>query len=95
MNNAASPHGRALIYNLTHGGVLSGVATRGSSLAEGGTLSGVTNLWLQPLDGGPAKQLTNFASESFFSFDWSRDGKRLVYGRGMTSSDAVLVSDFR
>ncbi len=94
-NSRWTPDGRAIIYNLTHGGVLSGVATRGSWLAEGGNLTGVTNLRIQPLDGGPPKQLTNFTSESFFSFDWSRDGKQLVYGRGATTSDAVLISDFR
>lgn len=71
--------GRAIIYNLTHGGVL----------------SGVTNLWIQPLDGGPPKQLTKFTSETFFSFDWSRDGKWLAYGRSTTSSDVVLISNFR
>ena len=58
-NSRWTPDGRAIIYNLTHGGVL----------------SGVTNLWIQPLDGGPPRQLTNFTSETFFSFDWSRDGK--------------------
>jgi len=88
-----TPDGRAIIYNVTRGGVL-GVTNRWIQPLEA-VLSGVTNLWIQPLDGGPPKQLTNFAAESFFSFDWSRDGKRLVYGRGMTSSDAVLVSDFR
>ena len=70
------------------------MTTRGFTLADG-MLSGVTNLWIQPLDGGSPKQLTHFTSESFFSFDWSRDGKQLVYGRGMTTSDAVLISDFR
>jgi Tol biopolymer transport system component len=94
-NSRWTPDGRAIIYNLTHGGVLSSVATRGSSLAEGGNLTGVTNLWIQLLGGGPPRQLTNFAAESFFSFDWSRDGKQLVYGRGTTTSDAVLISDFR
>jgi Tol biopolymer transport system component len=94
-NSRWTPDGRAIIYNVTHGGVLSGVTNRGFTLAEGSILSGVTNLWIQALGGGPPKQLTNFASESFFSFDWSRDGKRLVYGRGMTSSDAVLINDFR
>ena len=74
-----TPNGRAIFYNLTHGGVL----------------SGVTNLWIQALDGGPPKQLTNFSSETFFSFDWSRDGKWLAYGRGTTSSDVVLISNFR
>jgi Tol biopolymer transport system component len=78
-NSRWTPDGRAIIYNVTHGG----------------GLSGVTNLWIQPLDGGPPKQLTNFSAEGFFAYDWSRDGKRLVYGRGMTNSDAVLISDFR
>jgi serine/threonine protein kinase/Tol biopolymer transport system component len=71
--------GHAIIYNLTHGGVL----------------SGVTNLWIQPFDGSPPKQLTHFTSETFFSFDWSRDGKSLVCGRGTTSSDVVLITNFR
>jgi Tol biopolymer transport system component len=78
-NSRWTPDGHAIIYNLTHGGLL----------------SGVTNLWIQSLDGGPPKQLTNFPSETFFSFDWSRDGKWLVYGRGTTTSDVVLISDFR
>jgi serine/threonine protein kinase len=78
-NSHWTPDGRAIIYNLTHGGVL----------------SGVTNLWIQPLDSGPPRQLTNFTSETFFQFDWSRDGKSLVLGRGSTSSDVVMISDFR
>jgi hypothetical protein len=91
----SAPDGRAITYNLTHGGVLSRVATRGTSLPEGGNLTGVTNLWIQPLAGGPPKQLTNFTSESFFAWDLSRDGKQLVDGRGATTSDAVLISNFR
>ena len=78
-NSRWTPDGRAIIYNVTHGGVL----------------SGVTNLWTQPLDGGLPKQLTNFTSETFSAFDWSRDGGWLVYGRGTTSSDVVLISNFR
>ena len=54
----------------------------------------MTNLWSQPLDGGPATQLTNFKSEIFFSFEWSRDGKLLVLGRGATCSDVVLIIQF-
>ena len=72
-------NGRAIIYNLTHGS----------------SLSGTTNLWIQPIDGGSPKQLTNFTSGTFFNFDWSRDGKSLVLGRGSTSSDAIMISDFR
>jgi serine/threonine protein kinase len=78
-NSRWTMDGRAIMYNLTDG--------RG--------LSGVTNLWTQPLDGGPPKQLTNFISGTFFSFDWSRDGKWLVCGRGTTNSDAVLITNFR
>jgi eukaryotic-like serine/threonine-protein kinase len=78
-NSRWTPDGRSIIYNLTRGGVL----------------SGVTNLWIQSLDGGPPKPLTNFTSGIFFSFDWSRDAKRLVYGRGTTSSDVVLIRNFR
>lgn len=78
-NSHWTPNGRAIIYNLTHGG----------------GLSGVTNLWIQTLDGGPPKQLTRFTSETFFQFDWSRDDKRLACGRGTTSSDVVLISNFR
>src|SRR5262249_23658142 len=71
--------GHAIIYNLT----------------RGGRLSGVTNLFIQSLEGGPAKQLTKFTSETFFSFDWSPDGKWLACGRGSIGSDLVLISDFR
>jgi eukaryotic-like serine/threonine-protein kinase len=78
-NSHWTPNGRAITYNLTHGS----------------DLSGVTNLWIQALDGGPPKQLTRFTSETFFQFDWSRDGKWLACGRGTTSSDVVLISNFR
>ncbi|MFZ0748181.1 MAG: DPP IV N-terminal domain-containing protein, partial [Pyrinomonadaceae bacterium] len=74
-----TPDGRAIIYNLTNGGVL----------------SGVTNLWIQSFDGGQPKQLTNFTAATFFSFAWSPDSKWLAYGRGTTSSDVVLITEFR
>ena len=78
-NSRWTPDGRAITYNITSGGVF----------------SGVTNLWTQPLEGGQAKQSTNFTSETFFQFDWSRDGKWLVCGRGKFSSDVILISNFR
>jgi len=37
------------------------------------TRKGVTNLWEQPLVGGSRKQLTKFASDLIFSFNWSKD----------------------
>jgi hypothetical protein len=59
------------------------------------TRNGVTNLWAQPIDGSPPKQLTNFASERIFNFDFSRDGKQLALSRGTETSDVVLISNFK
>ena len=57
--------------------------------------AGVDNLWLQPLAGGKPKQLTNFTSDHIYWFAWSRDGKQLVLSRGSSSSDIVLIRNFR
>jgi hypothetical protein len=54
--------------------------------------AGVGNLWLQPIDGSPARALTDFTSDRIFRFDVSRDGQ-LVYERGTTVSDAILLRD--
>jgi serine/threonine protein kinase len=59
------------------------------------TRGGVSNIWSQPLDGGQPKQLTDFKSEQIYSFDWSRDGKQLLVLRGTSSSDAVIISDYK
>jgi serine/threonine protein kinase len=56
---------------------------------------GVTNVWLQPLAGGKPRPLTNFSSDRIYSFDQSPDGKQLVVARGSSSSDIVLISNFR
>jgi serine/threonine protein kinase/Tol biopolymer transport system component/tetratricopeptide (TPR) repeat protein len=51
-----------------------------------------SNIWVLPLDGGPARPLTSFESGEIYSFDWSRDGS-LVYSRGLTTADVVLIRD--
>jgi TolB protein len=51
---------------------------------------GASNIWLQPVDGSPARPLTSFTSGQIYSFDWSLDG-RLIYSRGMSVSDVVLI----
>jgi eukaryotic-like serine/threonine-protein kinase len=56
---------------------------------------GVGNVWVQPLAGGKPRQLTNFTSGRIYSFAWSRDGKQLVLARGSSSSDIMLIRDFR
>lgn len=55
----------------------------------------VGNLWTVPVDGGTPKQLTKFSSENIFGFTPSRDGKRFALVRGTSSSDIVLIKDFR
>jgi Tol biopolymer transport system component len=55
--------------------------------------NGVSNIWIQPIDGSKAKQVTEFASEIIFSFDWSPDGKKLVVARGEGNTDVVLLTD--
>ena len=57
------------------------------------TTGRVSNIWSQPLDGGPPKPLTDFKSDSIFSFNWSRYGKQLVYARGAVTTDVVLIRD--
>jgi Tol biopolymer transport system component len=59
------------------------------------TTAGISNIWMQPLDGSSPKQLTNFNSEEIYSFDWSRDGKNLACIRGYSTSDIVLISNFK
>jgi TolB protein len=70
-------------------------AADGRAIVFGVTSNGVTNLWAQPVDGSPPKQLTNFASERIFGFDFSRDGKQVALSRGTQTSDVVLISDFK
>lgn len=52
-------------------------------------------LWSQPLDSGPPKQLTKFINNDVGIFDFSRDGKTIVFTRGTVRSDVVLISDLR
>jgi serine/threonine protein kinase len=67
----------------------------GRAILYTATREGVTNLWSQPVDGSPPKQLTDFKSDQIFRFDWSRDGKYLLFARGTITSDVVLVSDVK
>lgn len=54
---------------------------------------GVSNIWSQPLAGGPPIQVTEFKTDQIFSFDWARDGKRLLCARGVTTTDVILIKD--
>jgi Tol biopolymer transport system component/DNA-binding winged helix-turn-helix (wHTH) protein len=65
----------------------------GKALLYEAVHNGASNIWRQPLDGGPHRQLTNFRSDSIFSFSRSRDGKHLICSRGGWISDLVRVRD--
>ena len=65
------------------------------SIIYNDTRGGVGNIWSFPLDGGPPKQLTDFKTELIYNFDLSADGKNLVLARGTTTSDVVLIKNFR
>lgn len=55
----------------------------------------VANIWIQDIDGSEPRQLTRFELGEIFSFDLAPDGNRLVISRGQSSSDAMLIRDFR
>ena len=65
----------------------------GLSLTYIDVRDGVANIWSQPVNGGQPKKLTDFKSDLIFSYDWSRDGNRLVCERGVETSDVVLITD--
>ncbi len=52
------------------------------------------NLWVVEADGSHPMQLTNFTSGRIFQFDWMTDS-RLTLSAGTSTSDAVLIRDFR
>jgi hypothetical protein len=39
--------------------------------------------------------MTDFKSERIFGFDASPDGRQMVFARGTTSSDAVMIDNIR
>jgi Tol biopolymer transport system component/class 3 adenylate cyclase len=59
------------------------------------TTGGVSNIWSQPLAGGEPRPITDFQTYRMFSFDWSRDGRRIACSRGSVTNDVVLISNFR
>jgi len=59
------------------------------------TRNGATNLWQQPIAGGKPLQLTNFTSGEIFRFNWSLDRKQLLFTRGSTTSDVVLLRNLQ
>ena len=67
----------------------------GRALSYVGNTNGVSNIWNQPIDGGSPIQVTNFKADSILNFSWSPDGKKLVISHDVTTTDIVLIKDFR
>jgi eukaryotic-like serine/threonine-protein kinase len=60
---------------------------------------GIGNLWAQPVAATGAaavapKRLTNYTDSRIFAYAYSPDGKQIVFARGRTVTDAVLISHF-
>ena len=67
----------------------------GSAVAYVDNRGRAGQIWAQPVSGGPPRKLTDFKSDYLYWFDFSRDGKQLAVARGTTTSDVVLISNFR
>ena len=57
-------------------------------------INDISNIWTQAVTGGEPKKITDFAADKILSFDWSKDGKRIVYARGKFGNDLVLIENF-
>src|SRR5437870_11335852 len=55
---------------------------------------GAANIWSLPVDGGKPTQLTNWKTDQFLVYEWSRDGKQLAVTRGTLTDDLVLIEDY-
>jgi serine/threonine protein kinase len=66
----------------------------GKAVAYIDTVDGVSNIYAQALAGGEPKKLTDFSADRIFSFDFSGDGKNIVFARGVLRNNLVLIENF-
>jgi TolB protein len=66
----------------------------GETIAYVANINGISNVWTQSITGGAPKKITDFKTDRIFSFDWSKDGKQIVYARGNLRNDLVLIEKF-
>ncbi len=67
----------------------------GKALAFLVNRDGAKNIWIKSLDNRPAVQHTHLRNKLIYSFDWSKDGKKLAYGCGVQDDDVVLIRNFK
>lgn len=70
-------------------------ATDSRALIYVDSTPGYSNLIRLPLDNGKRTPITDFKSERIFGFDISLDGKQVVFARGTTTSDALMLDNLR
>jgi Tol biopolymer transport system component/DNA-binding winged helix-turn-helix (wHTH) protein len=66
----------------------------GQALTYSAARDGVSNIWIQSLESGKARQLTDFKIDGKLQFDWSSEGKHLVFSRRFWTGDLVLLKNF-
>ncbi len=65
----------------------------GQSLVYAENPIGAATLWKQPLAGGAPQALLKLDNDFLYGFDWSRDGKRIAFVRGLWAGNIVLIKD--
>lgn len=59
------------------------------------SLNGDTKLWEQPINKDKAEILLDLPQTSIFRFAWSADGTNLIFEKGETLNDAILIKSVR
>jgi serine/threonine protein kinase len=66
----------------------------GGGIAYLVSTNGVSNIWVQLINRNKASPLTDFTADRIFWFDYSKDGKRLAYARGVLDYKALVIENF-
>jgi Tol biopolymer transport system component/DNA-binding winged helix-turn-helix (wHTH) protein len=56
--------------------------------------STLTSIWQMPLDGTPPSEIIKLRNQNLSTFDFSRDGRKLVYASGPELGDVVMITRF-
>jgi Tol biopolymer transport system component len=68
----------------------------GQNITFAGMQNGSWNFWNQPVNGENPVPITNFKSlDQIFFFDWSKDGRQIIFSRGAWNFDIVLLSNLK
>lgn len=54
----------------------------------------LTSIWQLPLDGTPPSEIIKLRNQNLSTFDFSRDGRKLVYASGPELGDTVMITRF-